>query len=240
MTIGKFRIAAAAALLAGGCFVSAAAHAQDATVLFTGIDARDKSYYGYVGAIHHLSGNLTDDSFLLRADGLYGQYDYQSSAVAGGKVDGDVRSFDVLGGYQKAFESFFLRGYAGLEFEDHSLSPDNVLDSNRGSDFGVKVMGQFETALTLPYYADLIASYGSAKERYWTRLRGGYNFSGYVVGPEALATGNDESSEQRLGAFLMLTNLGQFGLTMSGGYSDTDENRGGSSAYGTLELSTTF
>lgn len=240
MTAKNFRQIAAAAIVATGCALTANAYAQDSTLLFAGVDGREKSWYSYVGARHHFSGDLTSDGFLLRAFALYGQYDYTSNAVAGGKVDGDVVGFDTMLGYQKRLESIYLRGYVGLDYEDHDLSPDNVFDSNRGSDFGVKVQGEIETDLRSPYYGALIASYGSAKERYWARLRGGYNLNGYIVGPEGLATGNDESSEQRLGAFLMLTNLGPVGLTVSTGYSDVDDNRGGGSLYGTLELTTSF
>lgn len=230
---------AALVVLSATC-IAGAAHAQDSTVLFAGIDGREKSYYGYIGVRHHLSGNIVSDGFLLRAVGLYGRYDYDSTAVAGGKVDGDIAGFDAMVGYQKGIQNLFLRGYVGVEYEHHDLSPDNSLDSNRGGDFGVKVQGEAETDFRSQYYLGFIGSYGTAKDRYWTRLRGGYNLNGYIFGPEGLLTGNDESDERRIGAFLTLTNLGPLWLSVSTGYSDIDANRGGGSLYGTLELSTSF
>jgi hypothetical protein len=232
------RIAAAAALVA--CSVHNAAYAQQSTVVFAGADVRNQSYYGYIGGVHHFSGDFVSDGFLLRADALYGQYNYRSTAVLGGNVDGKVVSFDAMAGYQKALKGVFLRGFVGLDFEDHDLSPGNPFDSNQGSDVGVKVQGEVETDFHTPYYASFVASYGTAKDRYWTRARGGYNFSGVIVGPEALATGNGESSEQRIGAFVMLTRLGPVWLSASTGYSNMDNNHGGASAYGTFELSTSF
>lgn len=233
------RIAAAAALAAVWAMPNAA-RAQDSTVVFGGLDGRDQSYYTYLGVRHHLSGNIESDGLLLRVLGLYGQYDYDSPASASGSIDGDVVAFDAMIGYQMRLDQVFLRGYAGLDFEDHDLSPNNPLDANQGSDFGVKVQGEIETDYRLPYYAGLIASYGTAKERYWARLRGGYNFAGYVVGPEGLLTGNEESDEQRIGAFVLLTNLAPVWLSLSAGYSDIDSNRGGGGVYGTFELSVTF
>lgn len=233
------------AVLAAGCFFgsSGMARADDfggSNVGFAGADAREKTWYGYMGVIHHFDPNLQDDSALFRVFGTYGKYRYSTNAVAGGEVKADFGTADVMAGYQKGLQGFVLRGYAGLEFEDHDLSPDNTLDSNRGSDVGVKVQGEFETDYSSPYYANLIASYGTAKERYWTRLRAGYDFSNVVVGPEGLLTGDKEHDEQRVGAFILLKDLGPVSLSLSTGYSDSNDRRGGSSPYATIEVSTSF
>jgi hypothetical protein len=212
------------------------------TVTFAGIDARDQSYYGYAGIIHALNRNLATDGFLFRAMGLYNRYDYSSTAVAGGSVDGRMTAFDVLFGYQKFYEGFVGRAYIGLDYERHRLSPDNQLDSNRGSDYGIKVRGELETFYDSPFYGSLLASYGSARERYWVRGRVGQNFQGVIFGPEGVATGNPETDEQRVGIFATFRNPGltPIELSVSGGYSNTNGNRGGGSAYGTLEISAAF
>lgn len=240
MTRKNVQHLARGAILAASCAMAAIGHAQDSAVLFGGIDGREKSSYSYLGIIDHLNGDVASDGILLRAFGTYGEYDYRSAAVAGGKVNADVTTFDAMIGYQKGLEDFFLRGYVGLDYEDHDLSPNNPFDSNRGSDIGVKVQGEIETGYLSPYYASVIGSYGTAKDRYWVRVRGGYNFDGCILGPEGLLTGTHESDEQRIGAFMTLTNLGRLGLSVSTGYSDTSDRRGGSSWYGTLELSTRF
>ncbi len=222
-----------------------AAQAQSSTLGFAGVDARERSYYGYVGVRHHFSGDMTTDGFLLRAVGLYGAYDYDSTAVAGGEVDADVISGDAEIGYQKIFGGVALRAYAGVEYEDHDLSPNNSFDSNEGSDVGVRLQGEIETDFFSPYYGNLIVSYGGAKERLWARLRGGYNLDGYIFGPEAQVSNNEESTDRRLGAFVMVpllaqTGVGPLGLSVSAGYSDTSDRRGGASPYGNLELAIGF
>lgn len=227
-------------MLVVGSLVAAVGHAQDNTIGFGGIDGRQKSYYGYLGLRHHLNADITGDGVLLRLFGLYGEYDYQSAAVPGGDVDADVVSGDAMVGYQWVIDNRFLRAYVGLDYEDHDLSPNNQFDSNRGTDLGVKFQGEFETDYLSQYYAGFIGSYGTAKERYWVRARGGYNFGGYILGPEGLLSGDQEYDEQRVGAFLMLTNPGWAGLSLSTGYSDADDDRGGGSWYGALELTTRF
>lgn len=209
------------------------------TVLFGGFDVRSHSYYGYAGAIHALNRNLALDGFLLRAMVLYNPYDYSSTAVTGGVVDGEMTAANVLIGYQKYFQNIVGRFYAGFDYEGHQLSPSNPFDSNEGDHYGVHLRGELETAhlSSSPFYGSLLASYGSSTQRWWVRGRGGYNFKGIIVGPEGVLTGNRVTNEQRVGAFVTLRNLAPFELSISGGYSHTDDNRGGGSGYGTLELS---
>lgn len=240
-------------------WASAAVHAADvalptlppappiktySTVLFGGLDTRSQSTYGYGGVVYALNGNLATNGFLLRGMYLYNPYSYSSPAVIGGNVDGRMNAFDVLLGYQVTIMDVTARLYTGLDFEGHRLTPDNPFDSNRGDAFGVHVRAELETAYgsRSPFYGSLLATYGSAKDRYWVRGRTGYNFNGFIVGPEAIVTGNPETHDNRVGAFLTIRspNLAPVDISVSGGYSDTKANRGGAGAYGTLELSLAF
>jgi hypothetical protein len=254
MSLIKVSICVASVVYLGAASVSKAADAAlpalmappvktYSTVLFSGVDARERSYYGYAGVIQALNGNIATDGFLVRVFGLYNVYDYTSSAaVVGGTVDGRMTAFDVMLGYQKNFQNFTARLYAGLDYESHSLSPDNPFDSNRGTHLGAKVRGEIETLYNSPFYGSLIASYGSATERYWSRARVGYNFQGVILGPEGVLTGNRLTDEQRIGVFATFRNpsLAPVELSISVGYSNTNEIRGGASAYGTLEISAAF
>lgn len=212
------------------------------TVLFGGFDARRDSYYGYGGVVSALNGNIATDGFLVRVLGLYNPYKYSSTAVAGGNVDGKETAFEAMLGYQKYFPGLTVRLYAGLDYEGHRLSPSNPFDRNEGDHWGVHVRGELDAPYFAKWYYNLHGSYGSATERYWVRGRAGYNFSGIIVGPEGLVTGNWVTKEQRVGAFLIFRNpqLLPFEVSFSGGYSNTDEIRGGKSAYGTVELSVAF
>jgi len=212
------------------------------TVLFSGFDARKDSHYGYGGIVSALNGNIATDGFLVRALGLYNPYSYTSTAVAGGEVDGKMTSFEAMVGYQKYFPGLTVRLFAGLDYESHRLSPTNPFDRNEGTHWGVHARGELDAPYFAQWYYNLHASYGSATRRYWVRGRAGYNFAGIIVGPEGLLTGNWVTKEQRVGAFLIFRNpqLLPFEVSFSGGYSSTDETRGGKSAYGTVELSVAF
>lgn len=76
-------------------------------------------------------------------------------------------------GYQKVFTAFTLRGYAGLDYEGHRLSPANRFDGNSGGHVGGKVRLDVESDFAMPNYVNLIATYSSARDRYWVRARGG-------------------------------------------------------------------
>ncbi|AXK81190.1 cellulose biosynthesis protein BcsS [Pseudolabrys taiwanensis] len=212
------------------------------TVVFGGFDDRRDSYYGYAGVVSALNGKIATDGFLVRVMGLYNPYKYSSTAVVGGTVDGKETAFEAMLGYQTYLPGMTARFYAGLDYEGHRLSPNNPFDRNDGDHWGVHVRGEIESPYAAKGYYNLHASYGSATQRYWIRGRAGYNFSGVILGPEGLATGNWVTNEQRVGAFVIFRSpqLLPFEISFSGGYSQTDETRGGKSAYGTVEVSVAF
>jgi hypothetical protein len=209
------------------------------TVLFAGGDVREKSYYGFFGVVHAFNRNIATDGFLVRGMVLYNPYEYSSTAVAGGTVDGKMTSAEAMLGYQKYFPGVTVRVFAGLDYEGHRLSPSNPLDSNEGDHWGVHLRGELDSPYFAPWYYNLHASYGSGTDRYWVRGRAGYNFQGVIFGPEGLATGNRVTDEQRVGLFAILRSpkLVPFEMSFSGGYSHTRDTRGGDSAYGTIEIS---
>ena len=173
---------------------------SDSSVLFAGIDWRDKANFSYIGLTQHYNGDILSDGFLIRA--MVGHSNYEYSTEFDPRIDATANSLELMLGYQKVMDNYLARGFLGLEYEDHELSPDNTFDENRGSDIGAKVRVELETDFASPNYASLFASYGTAKNRYWARIRGGYDFSGYVIGPEAITLGDQEYSERRLGLFM--------------------------------------
>lgn len=210
--------------------------------VFTGFDGRAENGYGYLGFLYALNGNLAADGFVVRGLGLFNKYSYSSTAVPWGRVYADAGMADLMVGYQKALPGVIARLMVGLDYEGHNLHPYNPFDWNAGSHVGAKVLGSIETAYGAPFYAHLQASYGTARQRYWARGRVGYNFGGLILGPEGLVTGNRVSNEQRVGGFatVRLPSLAPLELSLSAGLSKTQKTRTGTSAYGTVEVSTAF
>jgi hypothetical protein len=215
------------------------------TAIFLGGDGRGDMGYGYIGALHAVNGNLASDGIALRVIGLYDQYSYSTTpsvSIPGGRVNADAGAAEALIGYQKVLPAFTARIFAGLDYEGNNLRPYNKYDSNAGTSFGVRVLGQLETAYASELYGSLHAEWGSARERYWVRGRAGYNFGEVIIGPEGLITGNPVSTDHRVGGFtiLRIPSLSPFELSVSAGFSRVPETRGGRSPYGTIEVSTAF
>lgn len=248
MTTRDFTGAFKCAAIAAGalCCLTVASAPADAAgplgsnVVFLGGDVTSNYGYPYVGWVHHFNGSVLGDGVLFRLFGFYAPYTYNTNAVAGGQVDGQATAFDAMVGYQKELSRVTVRGFIGPEFENDDLSPNNPYDKNRGADFGVKVQGELETNYDSPYYAGLVGSFGTAKQRYWTRLRVGYDFGRFIIGPEGLALGNQVYDEQRGGAFITVKNVGPAWVSLAAGFSSKPAGRGGDGAYGSVEVSFVF
>ncbi len=210
------------------------------TIIFAGFDVREKDRYPYAGLIHHVDGDMFSDGPLLRVSGYVADYEYSSAAVAGGVVDGDSISFTAMIGYQKILEEASIKGYVGVDYVKHDLSPNNTLDSNEGAHVGAKFQLDAETDYALPHYGGLSTSYSTATEKYYARARGGRNFEGTVFGLEGAILGNRESDEHRLGVFASSRNLEPITVSGAVGYSETRESSGGKSAYLNVEVSKSF
>lgn len=213
---------------------------DDRTGILIGVDARQNSWYGYAGVTQHFGKNVYDDGVIGRLVGFGGQYSYTSPAVAQGRVDADYSALEALVGYQKVLPAVTLRFYAGAEYEGNSLSPANPYDGNSGQHYGAKVRFDAETDFAAPNYGNLIATYGTARDRYWIRARGGRDFSGFVVGPELMATGDVYAHEERYGAFLYVRRLLPVALTFSVGQARTPANSASVTGYATAEFSMSF
>lgn len=236
--IKNMSVTAMACFIGFSGIAKAAENDLGSSVIFAGIDWRDKSNFSYIGLTHYGSDDIVSDGVLLRAMAGHSNYDYTSTTYP--RVDATANSFEFLLGYQKVMNNFLARGFVGVEREDHDLSPDNIYDRNRGVDTGGKVRVELESDFTSPNYASLFASYGTAKNRHWARLRGGREFSGYVIGPEVATLGDQEYNESRLGLFLISRNDLPVMFSISAGMADPDTPRGDSTGYAAFEVSKTF
>lgn len=240
--LSAMSILAAASIFGPASMVNAGAAGQDTqdTIVFGGYDAREKAYYPYAGLIYHASGDILADGFLARVAGYDVHYKYDSAATPDRTVDAHATVLEAMVGYQKVNESYTLRGYAGADFESHGMSPNNHFDRNLGSHLGLKVQGEVETDYASRNYVGVIATYGTAVDRYWVRGRVGRDFGGFVVGPEAVVKGDSQYNEHRVGIFLNLRNITPNMFTISVGASNAGDSRGGNSPYTSMEFSRTF
>ncbi|WP_081717635.1 cellulose biosynthesis protein BcsS [Hyphomicrobium nitrativorans] len=217
------------------------------TVVFTGGDFAKDAFAAHAGAIKAVNGDLGKDGVMLRALGVYVEYEYDTDFGAGPiGIDGDAGIFDLMIGYQFIRPSHRLGVYAGVEFQGHELSPDDPFNDIDGNEWGLKIVGDYETATGSPLYVGLIASYSTAFDTYWTRARVGTPVGRFVLGVEGLAHGNNGYDAQRLGGFVNIPVGMHYGiLSLSGGYQWADEDSsassgGSSGAYGGAGISFSF
>ena len=210
--------------------------------VWTGVDFGPKSYYTYVGGVTGLTGQniLNQDGWLLRASAGYGQYNYDTVAVAGGNVDGKVKDGDLMLGYGHEITNGRITGYIGAETQDQNLSPNDVNDAVRGAAAGLKAQAELELKPVDKVSANVVGSYSTAFRTYWTHGDVGYDLGYVTVGPEVGFIGNSAYNQSRFGGALSNIKLCDFAKAkVYAGYADT-QGLGASGAYGGLGLSANF
>lgn len=217
------------------------------TVVFTGGDVAHDAFSFHAGVIKSLNGDLGKDGVMLRALGVYVDYEYDTDFGQGRiGIDGDAGIFDLMLGYQWFHPGHHrVAVYIGAEYQHHDLSPDDPFNDVNGTEWGFKVAGEFETDSSSHLYVNLLGSYSTAYDTYWTRGRVGTRLDRFVLGVEGVLHGNDGYDAQRLGGFLNIPLGIHYGiLSVSSGYQWADEDSagfgGGSGAYGSAGVSFAF
>jgi len=237
---------AIASLLAGGLISSVnvqPAYAQQHFEVFGGGDVTGHSWFGYVGGVVAPMSDINESGVLLRGLFGYGEYEYGTrfpGAVGGipTTVDGEITTGEIMGGYQLAGPNTVLKVFAGVQFQDHDLSPNDVRNPVRGGETGAKFQGEIYQNLSESVWASAIGTYSTSFDTYWTRGRLGFEVApDWSIGPEAGIFGNDRFDQWRVGGFAR-RQFGSNALTLNAGFAD-DRNEG-DSAYGGATYSLRF
>ncbi|MEL6422944.1 MAG: cellulose biosynthesis protein BcsS [Pseudomonadota bacterium] len=210
----------AAGLLA--CGLSTAASAQS-TYVFSSFDTTDTADIGFIGGVMAVNGDINADGVLLRLSGLHGTYSY---ALGAGENDVDVTAVDAMVGYQTFRDGLRLSGYIGVEHRDSDLALVDPNNPTQGDEVGAKVQLELATTAGTPLYLSLIGSYSTAFDTYWTRGRVGYDFGGFVIGPELMALGDEGFDQIRYGGFvdIQIPGMRNVAIGLSGGGVDSDSS----------------
>jgi outer membrane protein assembly factor BamA len=179
----------------------------------------------------------------------YGDYDYSDQTL--GPIDGDMTLIDAMIGYMFVRDSGSLAIYIGGEYQNHDLTPDDIANQIRGSEYGFKVAADISAARN-GFYFELGGSYSTAFDSYYSQARIGLDRKRFVIGPEAGASGNKDYDAQRVGGFLTLKRhlnaYVPFDITLSGGYQFVSDGEGGvvsgtrgsQGGYGAVNFTATF
>lgn len=237
MQKNKIMAALVAIVLAG---VPASAKAENVGI-WTGVDFGPDSYFAYLGGVAGIMGQdiSTQSGFLARIAGGYGQYDYNTVAVVGGNVDGDVAQGDLMIGYRSVFPSGNLSVFVGGEYQNHDQSPRDLGNSVDGSEGGVKGLAELSLNLVSQLDFNGIGSYSTAFDSYWSLATLGWNFGPVTIGPEVRFLGNEEFDQIRYGGQAGNIDLGFANVSIYGGYAST-RGRGDDGAYGGIGFGKRF
>lgn len=192
-------------------------------ISYAGVDGAKDAWAFYTGALAKLNGGFNTNGFILRSEGIIADYDYRASgavftpdpdasAPAGTKIDARDRSLDVMLGYQWVQDRWSAAAYIGYEVRDVHLRPNDMDNSVRGTDSGLKVAFEVETDDTSDdrFYGSFETSYSMAFDSYWAQGRLGYNFQkmlgaeSVIFGPAASVLDDDGDVATRVGAFTTL------------------------------------
>ncbi len=197
------------------------------SVVFFGGEVGEDGYTGYIGNVTALNGDIGSDGYLLRISGAFGEYEYDNNAVAGGEVDNSSRSADLMIGYQTVGVDFISSIFAGVEYRDNDLSPNDPTNQARGGEAGAKF--QFEASTRGDGgFAGVLASYSTAHETYYARGRLGIQESGLTFGAEGTLLGDASYDGYKVGGFISGIPLGDLNMSITAGYEESEGNRAGS------------
>lgn len=240
----RFSSVTGALLLAVGSCLSRTVPADAGDVsnisISSGTDITRNSRSGYAGGIWSPAGTLDSSGFRIKALGGYGAYAYDSSLpLSGGLVPmrfhGDYIFADLMGGWQLRRGEWTLKGYAGIQFIQHSLRPDDPANDVKGAKWSGKGQLELWRNLGSGSWLSVDASYATAFGDYWMQGRLGRRLAPrWSVGLEGGGLGNEDYDAARGGVFVRL-HTGKAEVTLSGGA--TGDYRGeDTSGYVTLGL----
>ena len=215
--------------------------AQDA-VVFGGVDVTEKSTATYIGGTKALDGNIFTNGVVIGGSLTGAKYDYDTSAVAENKVNADLTAFNALIGYQWVKEGHSVALYTGLDYQDHSLSPDDPLSKVKGDETGAMVQLEV-TKFNSPVDAGFIAKASSTYSSYWVRGRLGNKAGKAKIGAELTTSGNDSYDNNRYGLYATLPVSAKTSLDFAVGNSNIQGKNSvqdSDSAYGSIGFVTLF
>lgn len=229
------------ALSFGALTVASEAFAHNSSIVFAGANSGRNIAYGYLGAATALNGNIEKNGVLLRASGAYGRYTYQTQAVTGGNVRGDLSTSDFMLGYQQNLDFGRLTVYGGGTHENQSLNKGDGSNRVVGGRNGVKGQIELTLKLTKNLVGENISNYSTPFHSYWSQTFVGYDFDKFTFGPEVALLGNTAFNQQRFGAKVGNISLcNNTKLYVSGGYLKSSGLLGNDGGYAAVGIASKF
>ena len=206
-------------------------------LLFSTSDLWGHGGFSHAGVLWSPSG-LDREGAVLKLMFGGGVYHYLSGALGNADVRGVQLAGAVLPGWRFMRNGFIVTVFAGLDFQNHRLSPDDPSAGLRGSYAGLRTGFElwYEPTPTTMFAAD--ASISTVGPSYAARVATGWRLlDRFYLGPELAAFAADDNYRQvRAGVHITGLRLGWFEWSAGLGWAGDSDRR--SSVYGKLGLIT--
>lgn len=199
----------------------------NSSVAFWGGEIGDGDYTIYAGNVTALNGDIGSDGYLLRISGAFGEYEYTTTAVAGGEVDLEGTSVDLMIGYQMVGADYISAIYGGIHYRDNDLNPFDATNPTSGGETGAKVQFEATTTSEGPGFVGLLANYSTAYDTYYVRGRLGLKEVGMTIGVEGMLLGDESYDGYKVGGFIGGVDLGGYNMSLNAGYQSSEGNTAG-------------
>jgi len=210
-------------------------HDEPRFLLFSATDLWRHGGFLHGGAVWSPNG-LDHDGFAFKAMLGGGNYRYISGALDNAEVNGRLLTVSILPGWRFVHGKLFVTVFAGLDLQNHQLTPDDPSAGLRGSYIGVR--GNLELWYE-PTPSTMIAADGSVSTigaSYNARVAFGWRlFDRYYLGPEVQGfSAGDNYRQFRAGLHLTGLRTQVFEWSASAGWATDSDDRDG--LYGKLGL----
>ena len=204
-------------------------------LLFSGADLWQNGSFSHAGAYWAPRGH-SRDGFLVKATLSGGTYSYRSGALADARVFGQALGVQILPGWRFSRGPLEVKTFAGLDWRDHHLVPDDPSAGLRGSRLGLQAAAEvwYQPDDTTMLAADGAISTIDAVRH--ARLAYGWKlFDRFYTGPEIAGFASGSYRQFRVGLHVTTLRTGRWEWSGAIGYAgDNDHIRGAYGRFGVL------
>jgi hypothetical protein len=228
---GRVSAAAAVAVVFFCCGPSASAGqtggASERLILFSGGDFARNAAFAHGGLLWSPRGlELPGFTFRLLLSG--GAYRYTSGAL--GNVDVTGREFvaQFLPGWRFTGKRVELKVFAGLDVQNHRLSPDDPSSRLRGADVGLRVAADYWFEPTLQTMIAANGSVSTIVNSYDARAAYGWKlWDRFYAGPEAQMFASNGYRQWRIGAHVTGFKTQSVEWSLASGFAEDSDRKSG-------------
>lgn len=187
-------------------------------ILFSGRDIWLNGVFLYGGFLWSPHG-LDEPGFILKAITSGGLYRYRSGALGGATVIGAEATGQILPGWQFKRGHFEAKVFAGLDFENHRLWPNDLSNHLRGQALGLRLAAEVWAEPSVETMLAGDVSLSTIGINYSARIAAGWHvLEQFYAGPELQVYGGDGYRQLRIGLHLTSLKTGATEWSAAGGW----------------------